>query len=117
MAISLTELLDQIPAPRAVHAAAFRALAAMPNVTKLGEVGGDLVLRISVPALPASKFPGGKVPAGSGHIKLIIDASTLTLRAWSDYTGTTTILAARWTNTLPRIIPDSQLPSPARANG
>jgi hypothetical protein len=117
VAISLSELLDQIPAPRAVRAAAFRALAAMPDVTKLDEVGGDVVLRISVPALPASKFPGGKVPAGTGEIKLIIDASTLTLHAWSDYTGTTTILAARWTNTLPRIIPDSQLASPSRAKG
>jgi hypothetical protein len=117
VAISLSELLDQIPAPRAVRAAAFRALAAMPDVTKLDEAGGDVVLRISGPALPASKFPGGKVPVGTGEIKLIIDASTLTLHAWSDYTGTTTILAARWTNTLPRIIPDSQLASPSRAKG
>ncbi len=117
VAISLSELLDQIPAPRAVRAAAFRALAAMPDVTKLDEVGGDVVLRISGPALPASKFPGGKVPARTGEIKLIIDASTLTLHAWSDYTGTTTILTARWTNTLPRIIPDSQLASPPRAKG
>jgi hypothetical protein len=112
VAISLSELLDQIPGPRGLRAAAFRALAAMPDVTKLGEAGGDVVLQISVPALPASKFPGGKVPAGTGEIKLIIDAATLTLHAWSDYSGTTTILAARWTNTLPRVIPDSQLVSP-----
>jgi hypothetical protein len=114
VAISLSELLDQIPGPAALRAAAFRALAAMPDVTKVDEFGGDVVLRISGPALPASKFPGGKVPAGTGEIKLIIDASTLTLHAWSDYTGTTTILAARWTNTLPRIIPDSQLASPPK---
>jgi hypothetical protein len=114
VAMSLSELLDQIPAPRAVRAAAFRALAAMPDVTKVAEAGGGVVLRISGPALPASKFPGGKVPAGTGKIKLIIDASTLTLHAWSDYTGTTTILAARWTNTLPRVIPDSQLASPTK---
>ena len=117
VAISLSELLDQIPAPPAVRAAAFRALAAMPDVTKLDGVGDDVVLRISGPALPASKFPGGKVPVGTGEIRLIIDASTFTLHAWSDYTGTTTILAARWTNTLPRIIPDSQLASPSRAKG
>jgi hypothetical protein len=115
VAISLSELLDQIPAPRAVRAAAFRALAAMPDVTKLDEVGGDVVLRISAPALPAGKFPGGKVPAGTGEIRLMIDASTLTLHAWSDYTGTITVLASRWTNTLPRIIPDSQLAHPPGA--
>jgi hypothetical protein len=113
VAISLSELLDQIPAPGAVRATAFRALAAMPDVTKLGAAHGDVVLRISVPPLPGSKFPRGKAPAGTGEIKLIIDASTLALHAWSDYTGTTTILAARWTNTLPRIIPDSQL-APAK---
>lgn len=112
VAISLSELLDQIPAPAAVRAAAFRALAAMPDVTKLAEADGNVVLRISVPAPPANKFPGGKLPAGVGEIKLFINAATLTLHAWSDYTGTTTILAARWTNTLPRIIPDSQLASP-----
>ena len=117
VAISLSELLDQIPAPRAVRAAAFRALAAMPDVTKLDEVGGDVVLRISAPALPAGKFPGGKVPAGTGEIRLMIDASTLTLHAWSDYTGTITVLASRWTNTLPRIIPDSQLAHPPGAKG
>ena len=117
VAISLSELLDQIPAPGAVRATAFRALAAMPDVTKLGEAHGRVVLRISGPALPGSKFPGGRAPAGTGKIKLIIDASTLTLHAWSDYTGTTTILTARWTNTLPRIIPDSQLASPSRAKG
>ena len=33
------------------------------------------------------------------------------------YAGTTTILTARWTNTLPRIIPGSQLASPPRAKG
>jgi hypothetical protein len=109
VAISLSELLDQIPAPRAVRAAAFRALAAMPDVTKLGDVGDDVVLRISGPPIPGSKFPGGKAPAGTGEIRLIINAATLTLHAWTDYSGTTTLLAARWTNTLPRIIPNSQL--------
>lgn len=112
VAISLSELLDQIPAPRAVRAAAFRALAAMPDVTKLRTADGEVVLRISVPVPPASKFPGGRLPAGVGEIKLYIDASTLALHAWSDYTGKTTIFASRWTNTLPRIIPDSQLTSP-----
>jgi hypothetical protein len=116
VAISLGELLDQIPAPGTVRAAAFRALAALPDVAKLDEAHGDVVLRISGPAIPAAKFPGGKAPSGTGEIKLIIDASTLALRAWSDYTGTTTILAAHWTNTLPRIIPSSQLITPPTAN-
>ena len=117
VAISLSELLSQVPAPGAVRAAAFRALAAMPDVTKLGEAGGDVVLQISGPALPAGKFPGGRVPVGSGKVKLVIDASAFALHAWSDYTGTTTIIAARWTDALPRIIPAGQLASPQWARG
>ena len=117
-AMSLSELLYQVPAPPAIRAAAFRALAAMPDVTKLGQASGDVVLRISFPPPPANKFPSGKVPAGYDEIKLIIDASALTVHAISDYTGTTTILAARWTNTLPTVIPASQLPhSPPTAQG
>lgn len=116
--MSLSELLYQVPAPPAIRAAAFRALAAMPDVTKLGQASGDVVLRISFPSPPANKFPSGKVPVNYDEIELIIDTSTLTVHAISDYTGTTTILAARWTNTLPAVIPASQLThSPPTAKG
>jgi hypothetical protein len=114
VAVSLGELLSEIPAPPAVRAAAFRALAALPDVTELSRAGGEAVLRITFPAPPANKYPSGKVPAGADEMRLVIDTSTLALRAWSDDEGTTTILAARWTNALPPVIPASKL---AHGNG
>jgi hypothetical protein len=117
VALALSNLIYQVPAPPAVRAAAFRALAAMPNVTKLGHSGRDVVLRISVPPPPANKFRSGKLPAGAGQIRLTIDTTALTLRAVSDYQGTTTVLAARWTNTRPRLIPNSELVHAKQAGG
>jgi len=117
VALALSNLIYQVPAPPAVRAAAFRALAALPDVTKLGHSGRDVVLRISVPAPPANKFPSGKVPAGADEIRLTIDTSALTLRAVSNYQGTTTVLAARWTNTRPRLIPNSRLIHSKQAGG
>ena len=84
-------------------AAAFRALAALPDVTRLGQAHGDVTLRIAVPAPPASKFPSGKVPPRASQIRLVIRTSTLALHAVTSYEGTTTILAARWTSTRPRV--------------
>ncbi len=117
VALALSNLIYQVPAPPAVRAAAFRALAALPDVTKLGHSGRDVVLRISVPAPPANKFPSGKVPAGADEIRLTIDTSALTLRAVSNYQGTTTVLAARWTNTRPGLIPNSRLIHSKQAGG
>jgi len=117
VALALSNLIYQVPAPPAVRAAAFRALAALPDVTKLGHSGRDVVLRISVPAPPANKFPSGKVPAGADEIRLTIDTSALTLRAVSNYQGTTTVLAARWTNTRPRLIANSRLIHSKQAGG
>lgn len=117
VALALSNLIYQAPAPPAVRAAAFRALAALPDVTKLGHSGRDVVLRISVPAPPANKFPSGKVPAGADEIRLTIDTSALTLRAVSNYQGTTTVLAARWTNTRPPLIPNSRLLHSKQAGG
>lgn len=109
VALALSNLIYQVPAPPAVRAAAFRALAAMPDVTKVGHSGRDVVLRIRVPRPPANKFPSGKDPRGAGQIRLTIDTSTLTLHAVTDYQGTTTVLAARWVNSRPRVIPNSKL--------
>ncbi|HEV2374320.1 MAG TPA: hypothetical protein VGS19_19445 [Streptosporangiaceae bacterium] len=110
MAMALTSLLYQVPAPPAVRAAAFRALASMPGVTKVGEVNGGVVLRISFDTRPpANKYPGGRLPRGIGTMRLIIDSSAFTLRAWSDYQVTTTILAAGWTNFRPRVVSPSQV--------
>jgi hypothetical protein len=105
----LRGLLFQVPAPPALRAAAFRALASMPDVRKAGYADGGVVLVIHDPPIPASKFPSGKEPKGTGVVKLIIDPATATLRAWTDYTGTTQILAAGWTNHMPKIVPLSQV--------
>lgn len=104
VAMSLSNLLYQVPAPPAVRAAAFRALAALPDVTRLGQAHGDVTLRIAVPPPPASKFPSGKVPPGASQIRLVIDTSTLALHAVANYQGATTILAARWTSTRPPVV-------------
>ena len=101
VAMSLSDLLYQVPAPPAIRAAAFRALAALPDVTRLGQAHGDVTLRISVAAPPANKFPSGKVPPRANEIRLVISTSTLALHAVTNYEGTTTILAARWTSTRP----------------
>jgi hypothetical protein len=103
VAFSLSELLGEEPAPPALRAAAFRALAAMPDVTKLGQAGHSVTLRISFP-IQAGKWPAGHVPPGAGEIRLVIGTSTLTLRAWSNYQGSYTIRAARWTNSRPPVI-------------
>jgi hypothetical protein len=44
--LSLTSLIAELPAPPAVRAAAFRAMAALPGVTSLGPVGGGQGLRL-----------------------------------------------------------------------
>lgn len=108
-AAELTSLLFQVPAPPALRAAAFRALASMPDVRKLGYADGGVVLAIHGPAVPASKFPSGKAPQGdTGVVKVIIDPTTFALRAESDYQGTTRILAAGWTDHMPKVVSISQ---------
>lgn len=113
---SFVDLLYQVPAPPAVRAAAFRELASMPGVAKLGEVNGGIGLSFSVPEPPANKFPDDKVPAGAGQIRLVIDSSTLSLRSFSSYEGTTTILAAKWTDYLPEIVPAAEVGPPNSEN-
>jgi hypothetical protein len=104
VAVTLSSLLWEVPAPPAVRAAAFRLLAAMPNVTSLGQVDGGEALRIALPQPPADKYPGGKVPAGADELKLVIDPATSMLLSTTDYRETDEIRSVEWTNELPRIL-------------
>jgi hypothetical protein len=100
-AITLASLLYRVPAPAAVRAAAFRALAAMPAVRNLGPVAGGQALRITLPPPPAGKYVG-QPPAGVDRIDLVIDPATAIIRGITNYQGTTRIQAAEWTDHLPR---------------
>jgi hypothetical protein len=114
---SLTSLLAEYPVPPALRAAAFRALASMPDVRRLPNADGDLVLAISVPKNPASKFPSGKVPAGDGVVKLIIDPATFVLRSEINFQGTMEILAAGWTDHLPKVVSVDKIFPPKPRSG
>jgi hypothetical protein len=92
VATTLISLLWQVPAPPAVRAAAFRALAALPGVTSLGPVRGGVGLLITFPHTPAGDW-----------IRLVVDPATSLVRRSGDAKGTT-IIHAQWTNRLPRII-------------
>jgi hypothetical protein len=118
MAESLMQLLGQVPAPPALRAAAFRALAAMPEVTKVGQAGTNVKLQISLPGAGQKMIDGttgrpipAKVAADLTHVWLTIDTSTFSLRSFTVPgtipASTVTILAARWTNTLPKVLPAS----------
>jgi hypothetical protein len=86
----LVHLLYRVPAPPAVRAAAFRALASLPNVTKLGSRDGGQALRIRA--------------AGEGQMTVVIDPATATLISDTFDNGSYKILAAEWTNTMPKIV-------------
>jgi hypothetical protein len=59
---SLIQLVAGVPAPPQVRAAAFRVLATLPNVTRLGPVHGGQALRIAL--------------GGNEHATLIVDPAT-----------------------------------------
>ncbi|MEV4758928.1 CU044_5270 family protein [Micromonospora sp. NPDC049559] len=101
---ALGDLIWQVPSPPAVRAAALRVLASMPNVTSLGEMDGGQGLRVAVPPPPADKFPGGKRPAGSDEITLVLDPATSMLLSEVTYQGTHRILASEWTDEMPSIV-------------
>ena len=104
MASDLVALLinsPNVPAPPAVRAAAFEALAVLPGVTSIGAVQGGQELLIPVQPPAASQFPGGKVPAGASQERLVIDPATAQVYSYTNFEGTETFLAAYWTNTLP----------------
>ena len=94
---SLDSLLSELPATPQVRAAAFRALAALPGVTSLGQVGGGQGVRFTLLA---------------GHqATLVIDPASGQIRAtnffvdnqggefWQQIPNAT--ITGRWTNTLP----------------
>jgi hypothetical protein len=93
---SLDSLLSELPATPQVRAAAFRALAALPGVTSLGQAGGQGV-RFTL--------------LGGEQATLFIDPSTGQIRAtnffvdnqgaefWQQIPNAT--ITGRWTNTLP----------------
>jgi hypothetical protein len=94
---SLTSLLSELPAAPKVRAAAFRALAALPGVTSLGQVGGGQGIRFTL--------------LGGQRATLIIDASTGQIRAtnffvdnqgaeyWQQIPNAT--ITGQWTDMLP----------------
>jgi hypothetical protein len=94
---SLISLLSELPATPQVRAAAFRALAALPGVTSLGQVGGGQGVRFTL--------------LGGQPATLIIDPATGQIRAtnffvdnqgaefWQQIPDAT--ITGRWTSTLP----------------
>jgi hypothetical protein len=104
VAITLLSLLSGVPIPPDVRAAAFRALASLPDVRKLGRVTGGQKLLISVDPPPASKFPSGTVPAGAGEITVLLDPATAQVHSTTDWQGTDTVITAHWTDQRPRVV-------------
>jgi hypothetical protein len=94
---SLDSLLSELPATPQVRAAAFRALAALPGVTSLGQVGGGQGVRFTL--------------LGGHQATLVIDPASGQIRAtnffadnqggefWQQVPNAT--ITGRWTNTLP----------------
>jgi hypothetical protein len=85
----LVHLLYSVPASPEVRATALRALASLPSVTKLGPKDGGEALRI----------PAG----GPGDLTVVINPTTATLISYIFDNGTTKVLAAEWTDTMPNI--------------
>jgi hypothetical protein len=92
----LSELLYETPVRPQVRAAAFQVLASLPGIKRFQSPNGQGLL-----------LPGGPGPG----IKMVIDPATSLVRSVTypaypagaaKYKGILTILAANWTNTLPR---------------
>ncbi|MEV0407125.1 CU044_5270 family protein [Actinoallomurus sp. NPDC050550] len=97
---TLIELLYEFPAPPRVRAAAYRALAALPDVKSTGVVKGGRGLLIN----------GGT----ADEQRLVFDPETSLVRSVDTTMGASyhrvTVLAAEWTNTLPKVTPHKTLP-------
>jgi hypothetical protein len=104
VAITLLSLLSGVPIQPDVRAAAFRALASLPDVKNLGRVTGGQKLLISVDPPPARKFPSGRVPAGAGKITVVLDPATAQVRSTTDWQGTDTVITAHWTSQRPPVV-------------
>jgi hypothetical protein len=102
---TLVRLLTDMPVPPAVRAAAFRALASMPNVKSLGPADGGQALLITGPP-PAINHLGVKLPRGpvpAGDTELIIDTTTAQVRSIMTSQSTETIITEGWTNQMPQV--------------
>ncbi|GAA4618312.1 hypothetical protein GCM10023195_82220 [Actinoallomurus liliacearum] len=90
---ALIGLLEMTPAPPAVRAAAFRALASLPEVRNLGRVDGGQGLLIT---------------QSDGTSRLVLDPATSRIRSSSfagkgkTASGTERVDAAEWTDVAPR---------------
>lgn len=90
--VPLISVLSSMPAPPAVRAAAFRALASSPNVRSLGTVNGGEGLAIGYP---------------DGELRVVVDPEAARLRD-SSFTGPgkpsgTEAVEAKWTDDLPEV--------------
>jgi hypothetical protein len=94
VAATLISLEWELPTPPAVRAAAFRALATFPGLTRLGRAEGGQELLIPFPGQPRYTW-----------IKVIIDPATAQLLSVITSKGTSQITIAQWANQLPPIVP------------
>lgn len=98
----LISLVSQLPAPPKVRAAAFRAIAAYPNVESLGEVEGGQGLLISLPDGEPARLV---VDPATGQIRrtnLFVTADGGIMRAGGSGADAGSLtLVAEWTKTLP----------------
>jgi len=90
--LSLTNLVAVLPAPPGVRAAAFRALATLPDVTSLGPVQGGQGLRLAL--------------GGNKHATLVVNTATSQVRDILTVTGvggevSRVSVTAHWVNRLP----------------
>jgi hypothetical protein len=90
--LSLTNLVAALPAPPAVRAAAFRAVATLPNVTGLGPVQGGQGLRLSL--------------GGTEYATLVVNTATSQARDILTVSGVAhgggqVSVTAHWVNRLP----------------
>ncbi|MFD0855673.1 hypothetical protein ACFQ07_25755, partial [Actinomadura adrarensis] len=99
----LQELLNRVPAPPKVRAAAFRSLASLPNIKNLGRVEGGYALEFSL---------------DDGGTRMVVDPKTTTVNAqgFTSLGGGRQSMPAdtttgRWTDELPssyQVVPLSQ---------
>jgi hypothetical protein len=96
---ALTDLLARVPAPPRVRAAAFRAIAGLPGVSRVGSAPGGQTLLIH---------------GDAGDMRLVVDPATSLVRGWTDTAPppdrrggawladqSVSVPAAEWTSSLP----------------
>lgn len=96
---ALTDLLARVPAPPRVRAAAFRAIAGLPGVSRIGSAPGGQTLLIH---------------GDAGDMRLVVDPETSLVRGWTDTAPppnrrsgawladqSVSVPTAEWTSSLP----------------